>query len=69
MLAVNAEVSDLNLEATLTDTQKIVFESEASVGKGRLAFEGGIEGLGEDAPVLTTEVTLARAGVINLPDY
>ena len=69
VLAVNARVSDLNLQATLSDTRTLAFESTAAVGEGSLAFHGGLEGLDTDTPVLTTEVSLARAELVNLPDY
>ncbi len=69
VLAVNAQVSDLNLEATLTDTTSIAFESAGAVSPGRLALRGSIDGLGTESPRLLTDVTLDGAGLVNLPDY
>ena len=67
--AVNAGVNDLTALATLRGSERIDFRADAAVGAGSLALEGGIVGIGSDAPRLNTSVLFDGAELLDLPDY
>jgi translocation and assembly module TamB len=69
VLAVNAEVADLEALATLKGSERIDFRADSAVGAGSLALEGGIVGIDSEAPRLSTLVTFDGAELLNLPDY
>ena len=69
VLAVNAEVADLEALATLKGSERIDFRADSAVGAGNLALQGGIAGIDSEAPRLSTLVTFDGAELLNLPDY
>jgi len=69
VLAVNASVHDLDLNATLTESRDIRFTSAAMVGEGGVSLQGSLNGLDTDLPRLRAQVAMTGAQLVDLPDY